>query len=53
MTFQIVIDSRARREIDAFAAYANSFSDDYAAAQKERLDRLLFVDIARSPLRCG
>jgi mRNA-degrading endonuclease RelE of RelBE toxin-antitoxin system len=51
MTFRVRIDPLAQREIDDFAAYTSSYSEEFAVEQFARLDDILSRDLAESPLR--
>lgn len=50
MAFRVRIDPVAQRQIDAFAVYLRDFSEDFAVRQIERLDRILYGNLAESPL---
>jgi mRNA-degrading endonuclease RelE of RelBE toxin-antitoxin system len=51
MTFRVRIDPLAQREIDDFAVYTSSYSEEFAVEQFARLDDILSRDLAESPLR--
>jgi plasmid stabilization system protein ParE len=50
MTFRVRIAPLAQRHIDDFAAYLAAYSEDFAIEQIDRLDRILTVNLAASPL---
>jgi mRNA-degrading endonuclease RelE of RelBE toxin-antitoxin system len=50
MAYRIRFDPLALREIERFAEYLRDYSEDFAIEQFERLDRILRVDLAESPL---
>jgi plasmid stabilization system protein ParE len=50
MTFRLLIDPLAQREIDEFAAYTSAYSEEFAAEQFARLAETL-SEIAEAPLR--
>src|SRR5207244_567839 len=50
MTFRVRIDPVALRQIDKFAAYLRNYSEDFAIEQIERLDRIIALNLAESPL---
>ncbi len=49
MTFRVVRDRIAQREIDDFARYAADYSDDFAREQFVRLNRIFTVDLGETP----
>jgi len=51
MRFRVHIDLLAQREIDGFAVYTSSFSEEFAVEQFARLDDILSRDLPESPLR--
>ena len=51
MRFRVRIDPLAQREIDGFAVYTGSYSEEFAVEQFARLDDILSRDLAESPLR--
>jgi mRNA-degrading endonuclease RelE of RelBE toxin-antitoxin system len=51
MTFRILIDALAQQEIEDFAIYTSSYSDEFAAEQFARLADILSRDIGESPHR--
>ena len=51
MRFRVHIDLLAQREIDGFAVYTGSYSEEFAVEQFARLDDILSRDLAESPLR--
>jgi mRNA-degrading endonuclease RelE of RelBE toxin-antitoxin system len=50
MTFRVRVAAIAQRQIDRFAEYLRDYSEDFAAEQCDRLDRVLSVNLADSPL---
>jgi hypothetical protein len=50
MAYRVRIDPVALRQIDEFAAYLGSYSEDFATEQIERLDRILSINLGESPL---
>ena len=50
MAFRIRIDPVALRQIDQFAVYLRDYREDFAIEQIERLDRILSLSLAQSPL---
>ena len=50
MTYRVRIDPIAQRQIDDFAFYLRGYSEDFAIEQIERLDRILFANLAQAPL---
>jgi plasmid stabilization system protein ParE len=50
MTFRLLIDPLAQREIDDFAVYTSAYSEEFATEQFARLADAL-TDIAEAPLR--
>ena len=51
MRFRVRIDPLAQREIDDFAIYTGSYSEEFAVEQFARVDEILSRDLAESPLR--
>ena len=49
MTYKVVTDVLADREIDDFARYAAAYSEDWAREQFARLNRIFAVDLAEAP----
>ena len=49
MTYKVVTDVFADREIDDFGWYAAAYSEDWAKEQFARLNRVFTVDLAESP----
>ena len=50
MTYRVRIDPVAQRQIDQFAIYLRGYSEDFAIEQIERLDRILYTNLAEAPL---
>ena len=50
MTFRVRIDPVALHQIEDFARYLSDYSEDFAIEQIERLDRILAIDLSKSPL---
>jgi mRNA-degrading endonuclease RelE of RelBE toxin-antitoxin system len=50
MTYRVRIDPLAQREIDQFAIYLRAYSEEFAIEQIERLDGILRIHLAGSPL---
>lgn len=50
MAYRVRFDPVAFRQIEAFAAYLRDYSEDFANEQIDRLDRVIIVNIAESPL---
>ena len=50
MTYRVRIDPVAQRQIDQFARYLRDCDEDFAVEQIERLDRILFANLAEAPL---
>lgn len=50
MTYRVRIDLIAQRQIDQFALYLRDYDEDFAIEQIERLDRILFSNLAEAPL---
>jgi len=44
------IDPVALRQIEQFVAHLRDYSEEFAIEQIERLDRMLSIDLAESPL---
>jgi mRNA-degrading endonuclease RelE of RelBE toxin-antitoxin system len=53
MNYRVRIDRIAQCQIDHFARYLRKYSQDFAIEQIERLDRILFANVAQSPLTWG
>jgi hypothetical protein len=51
MTFRVRIDPLAQREIDDFAIYVASYSEEFATDQFARLREIFSDDLAEHPLR--
>jgi plasmid stabilization system protein ParE len=51
MTFRILIDPLAQREIDEFALYTAGYSEEFAIEQFARLADILAIELAEAPLR--
>lgn len=51
MTFRVRIDPLAQREIDDFAVYTKSYSEEFAIEQFARLGEIFSHDLAQHPLR--
>ena len=51
MTFRIRIGPLAQREIDDFAVYTSSYSEEFAVEQFAWLADILSRELAESPLR--
>jgi mRNA-degrading endonuclease RelE of RelBE toxin-antitoxin system len=49
VTYKVVIDALADREIDDFGRYAADYSEDWAREQFARLNRVFAVDLAEAP----
>jgi mRNA-degrading endonuclease RelE of RelBE toxin-antitoxin system len=50
MTYRVRIDPVAQRQIDQFAVYLRDYDEDFAIEQIERLDRILYANLAEAPL---
>ena len=50
MTFRVRIAALAQRHIDEFADYLRGYSEDFAAEQRDRLDRIFSTSLRESPL---
>ena len=50
MAYRVRIDPLALREIERFAEYLRVYNEDFPIEQFERLDRILRVNLAESPL---
>jgi mRNA-degrading endonuclease RelE of RelBE toxin-antitoxin system len=50
MTYRVRIDPVAQRHIDQFAVYLRDYNEDFAIDQIQRLDRILFANLAEAPL---
>src|SRR5882757_230464 len=50
MTYRLRIAPLAQRQFDEFAGYLRHYSEDFAVEQIDRLDRILSVNLAESPL---
>ena len=50
MAYQVRIDPVALRHIDEFAVYLRAYSEDFAIEQIDRLNQVLSVHLAESPL---
>src|SRR5262249_47251797 len=50
MTFRVRIDPVAQRHIDEFAAYLRDYSEEFAIEQIDRLEQVISLHIAGSPL---
>ena len=50
MTFRVRIDPVAQQHIDQFAVYLRDYSEEFAIEQIDRLDRIIAVHLAGSPL---
>jgi len=50
MLYRVRFDPVALRYIEEFAAYLSSYSEDFAIEQIDRLDRIITINIAESPL---
>jgi plasmid stabilization system protein ParE len=50
MTFRVRTDPLAQREIDEFAVYTSSYSEEFAIEQFARLDEVWSRDLAQHPL---
>jgi hypothetical protein len=53
MAFRVRIDPVALRQIDQFAVYLRDYSEEFAIEQIARLDRILSLNLAQSPLTWG
>jgi hypothetical protein len=50
MAYRVRFDSVALGHIEEFAAYLRDYSEDFAIEQIDRLDRIIALNIAESPL---
>ena len=50
MAYRVRIDPAAQRHIDTFAVYLRAYSEEFAVEQIDRLNRILSVQLAESPL---
>jgi plasmid stabilization system protein ParE len=50
MTFRLRIAPVAQRQMDAFAEYLRDYSDAFAVAEIDRLNRILSLHLAEAPL---
>jgi hypothetical protein len=50
MTYRVRIDPVAQSQIDQFAVYLRAYDEDFAIEQIERLDRILYANLAEAPL---
>lgn len=50
MTFRVRLAPVAQRQIDEFAAYLSTYSEEFAIEQIERLDRIIALHLGGSPL---
>jgi hypothetical protein len=50
MAYRVRIDPVAQRQIDQFAIYLRGYSEDFAIEQIERLDCILYTNLAEAPL---
>ena len=50
MTYRLRIAPVAQRHIDAFAEYLRDYSETFAVAEIDRLNRILSVHLAEAPL---
>ena len=50
MAYRVRIDPVAQRHIDAFAVHLRAYSEEFAVEQIDRLNRILSVQLAESPL---
>jgi mRNA-degrading endonuclease RelE of RelBE toxin-antitoxin system len=50
MAFRLRIALAAERQIEEFATYLGSYSEEYAIEQINRLNRILSVELGESPL---
>ena len=50
MTYRVRIDPVAQGQLDQFAHYLRDYDEDFAIEQIERLDRILFANLAEAPL---
>ncbi|MBZ0149786.1 MAG: type II toxin-antitoxin system RelE/ParE family toxin [Pseudorhodoplanes sp.] len=53
MTFRLRIAPVAQRHIDEFATYLRDYSESFAIEQIDRLNRILSINLAESPLTWG
>lgn len=49
MSYRVRIAPAAQRQIRAFAEYLANYSDELAAEQRDRLSRILSIQLAESP----
>jgi hypothetical protein len=50
MAYRVRIDPVAQRQIDQFVIYLRGYSEDFAIEQIERLDRILYANLAEAAL---
>jgi hypothetical protein len=50
MAYRVRIDPVAQRQIDQFVFYLRGYSEDFAIERIERLDRILYANLAEAPL---
>ena len=53
MAFRVRIDPIVPRDIDEFAAYLRSYSEEFAFEPFDRLDQILLMSLAEAPLTWG
>jgi mRNA-degrading endonuclease RelE of RelBE toxin-antitoxin system len=53
MAFRVRIDPIAQRDIDKFAAYLRSYSEEFAFDQFDRLDQILLMSLVEAPFTWG